>query len=592
VTRVSPLRSIFLAVLALAALCPLTRCLAVVSAEYDPDTGTFSNGYIVNIAVGANDFYGAGYFGSSTIIGNIEGGTIAFEHEVFNRFITFNDYFTYDNSAAGGIDEKDFHATLVGHMLAGTGDGVADGEGAAAGSHYNVTYGIAPSAGLWSAGIATSFSSSNQGSFDTTTASVIAPYKAFFNGVSGTKVDVINSSWGGYSSAANDPEMIAVDGLARQNATVAFVASAGNSGTDSPVAAPGSNYNNISVGSVGGASLLVPSDFTSRVAADFYNPATGITTPGVRSAVDIAAPGEFMFLAAYLGPTGSLGASDDPAIQAIVTGSLATATDRYLVNLAGTSFSAPIVSGGIALLKDRANLDPVLGLTGTAAMDTRVIKSVIMASAQQTAGWNNGQAMNESGVVVTKQSLDYATGAGALNLTAAEVVYLEGTRDVAGMGGGDILSNGWDMANVSTDHTTNDYTFSNPFAGHVELTISLNWFVDREFDNDTDIGSDLSFADLNLQLWLLQDGVFQTLIAESSSVYNNSEFLRLILDAGTYGIRVTLDGYVYDVTGTASNEDYGLAWQAQTVPEPGTVVLLLMGGVVLIVIRRRFLAAR
>jgi len=537
-----------------------------ISIVYDPDTDTYSSGYVVNSAVGAQDFYSAGYTGSSTIIANVEGGDIWFGHETFTRYSGSSSYYTYDNSAAGSSNEIDFHATMVGHILAGAGDGLGN---------YNVTAGMAPYAGLWSASIATSFSSSDIGGFSTTTASLIAPYKAFFNGIGDTKPDVINSSWGGSDPAASSAEIVALDGLARQNPTVAFVASAGNDGTGA-VSAPGSGYNNIAVGSLGGASHLEPSDYSSRGAADFFNPVTGITSTGVRAAVDIAAPGESMFLAAYLGRSGGLGASSDAGIQALLSDP--SPATQYFRNMDGTSFAAPIVSGGIALLKDRANLDATAGLSGAAnAMDTRILKSVIMAGATRTTGWDNGQALNGDGIIVTTQALDYATGAGALDLTEAAHVYIDGTRDVSGTGGGAIAAEGWDFGNISLGAPSNDYAFADPLAGDIELTISLNWFADRAFDNGTDIGSELSFANLDLQLWMLQDGVFRTLIAESSSLYNNSEFLRVLLaEGGDYGIRVTLNGFIYDVSGTASNEDYGLAWNTEAVPEPEAAVLLVM----------------
>jgi len=559
----------------------------IVSAKYDPETDSYSNVFSVNAEVGAGSFYAEGYGGSSTIIANVEGGTIWLGHEVFNRLTQYGEY-TYVNPAEGAKNEADFHATMVGHMLAGYGFGLPD-------DVQPVTQGLAPQAGLWTAGIATDFSADDLGSFSTTPQSTVAPYKAFFNGVdtdgSGIrKPDVINSSWGGEDPAANSQEIVALDALARKNATVAFVVSAGNSGTGAP-GAPGSGYNNISVGSLGGTSHLDPSEFTSRGPADFYDVSSGTAIAGVRAAVDIAAPGESMFVAAYLGPTGSLGASSDPDIQAIVTGSLSSSSDLYFRNMDGTSFAAPVVSGGIALLKDRANRDPLLNLNGVAtAMDTRVIKSVIMAGAQRTAGWDNGQKL-VGGIIRTTQSLDYATGAGALDLDAASDVYLRGTRDVTGTEGGQILQNGWDLGAVTLIDPSNDYAFSTSFADETELTVSLNWFVDRTYDDAGDVGDnlnvdDLSFADLNLQVWALQGGVFETLVAESSSVYNNSEFLRLLLEAGDYGIRITLKGYVYNLD-AATGEDYGLAWHAVVVPEPGAMLLLALGGGVFLARRKR-----
>lgn len=548
----------------------------VLSGPYDTEAGGFTSPpAFLNGVVGANLFYQAGFFGGSTVIANVEGGTVWFDHEAFNRppGVT-TDLFSYTNPAAGAANQVDFHATMVGHILAGTGY-VADSD------PVELTLlgaGMAPYAELWSGGIATSFSATDLGSFETTTASVIAPYKAFFEGISGKKADVINSSWGGSDPAASSDEVKAIDGLARDNATVAFVSSAGNSG-EGGVGAPGSAYNGITVGSLGGTSFKDPSEYSSRGPVDFYNPETNTTVTGVRAAVDIAAPGENLVAAAYLGATGSLGASTDPIIQGIVQDP--PPTDRYFLNQAGTSFSAPIVAGGIALLKDAAKLDPILNLNAVpSAMDTRVVKSVLMAGADRTTEWDNGQAANGEGVIVTTQSLDYATGAGALNLEKAANVYLGGTRDVEGLEGGSIGAEGWDFGSVSLSAPQNDYVFELPFAADTEFTISLNWFAGRSFDSGTDTASDLSFADLNLGLWLMSDGVFSTLVAESSSIYNNSEFLRVVLAAGgEYGLRISLQGFVYDMTDADDEEEYGLAWKTAAVPEPGTVILLVLGGV-------------
>ena len=125
----------------------------------------------------------------------------------------------------------------------------------------------------------------------------------------------------------------------------------------------------------------------------------------------------------------------------------------------------------------------------------------------------------------------------------------------------------------------NTYTFSNPFETAVELTVSLNWFAGRSFDNTLGIGEDLSFADLNLEVWQVLNGAFSTLLAQSTSVYNNAEFLRVDLPAGSYALRITFNGLVYETPGAnVTDESYGLAWRSQAVPEPATIVLFLIGG--------------
>lgn len=547
--------------------------------------------YFTNLEVGALPFYNSGFYGQRSVIANVEAGYIWNGHDVFDRSqipaeLGVSGAVTQYVADASIAPEYDFHATMVGHVLAGTGYTTENG-GQFIYDGNNIRpflkAGIAPYAELWSGAIATSFSPEDIGSFSTTTESVLTPYRTFFRGIEGRKADVINSSWGGFDPGASDETTRTLDALARENSTVAFVVSAGNSG-DFPVSAPGSAYNNITVGSVGGTSFLTPSDFSSREAVDFYNPATGETIAGVRAAVDIAAPGENIALAAYLGKTGGLTPRTD-LVQDV------SPSDLYFPGMSGTSFSAPIVAGGIALLKDvvhyyEENLVPLSAYT----LDTRVVKSVLMAGATRTEGWNNGQT-EQNGVITTTQSLDYATGAGAMNLEkTADIYLLSGTQDVAGLGGGAISGNGWDYGQLA-EGGANEYRFTDSFTGQVELTISLNWFTGMDFD-ENDIGRSLSFANLNLEVWQIIDGALGNKVAESISLYNNAEFLRIALDTpGEYAIRVAFLGMIYDLDPAANDTDYALAWQAETVPEPAAWVLVLAGAVIVWVIRRRIIPA-
>lgn len=531
-----------------------------------------------NGVVGAAIFYNSGYFGERAVIANVEAGYIWGGHEVFDRSAIpagspgAGTAVTEFVSAPEVVGEFDFHATMVGHILAGTGY-VDDGTG---GSLTYAGMGMAPFAQLWSGAIATSYSSTDLGSFETTTASILAPYKLFFRGIGGRSADVINSSWGGSGDAAAvSDESLTIDALARENPITAFVAAAGNGGAE-PVSAPGSGYNNITVGSLGGPSALTPSTFSSRGAVDFFNPeengGLGVLHVGVRAAVDIAAPGEQMFLAAYLGPTGTLQYLPDITQDPSPTG-------LFFISQNGTSFAAPTVAGGIALLKDVA-MGPAFALADE-AFDTRVIKSVLMASSTKTVGWDNGQAAGPDDVVRTTRALDYATGAGALDLTNAAVVYLlSATRDVPGTAGGMIAPSGWDFGAVAPGHS-NDYVFDSTFSQGLVLTLSLNWFAGTSIDAPTDLGRGLSFADLNLELSLVTDGVFVKLVAESATLYNNTEFLRVDIPAGgQYMVRVTFLGLVYGPS-PAAPESYGLAWssaQPAPIPEPPALLLIALGG--------------
>lgn len=555
---------------------PLAPGSLVYSGNYQ--NGAFESLTFVNDVVGWSTFINQGFTGSSTVIGNIEAGHIWFGHEAFNRAPGSPEaFFTYDNPAVAAVDQIDFHATTVGHVLAGTGYFETNGVG----QYSYVGLGMAPMATLVSGAIATGFSSTNVGAFSTSGGSLVRPYQDFFTGTGlGPGVgrpDVINSSWGGLDPAANSPEVVAIDGLARSNAGTVLVISAGNSGS-SPVAAPASGFNNIAVGSTGGPSFLTPSSFSSSGLVDFHNPETGVTLTGVRAAVDIAAPGERMFLAAYLGDSGGIGAALPSFVQE------PSPTELYFLNMDGTSYASPMVAGGIALLKDAAKTDPVFNHLGNDdAFDTRVIKSVLMASARKTEGWNNGQdAMN-----VTTQALDVTTGAGMLDLTAAADVYFFGTRELASDGGGAIARAGWDAATINLGSTL-EYVFSETFTEAMTVQVALNWFSQRDFNQDTGLAFDLAFSNLDLEVWSVDGaGQFLSKVGESITDYNNTEFLRFdTLAAGSYGFRVVFDEMVFDLSDTVSSEYFALAWSAVPVPEP-SVWIIACGSAGMLVARRR-----
>ncbi len=554
----------------------------VYAGDYDSGAGTLVSPVFVNSTVGWDFLFNAGFRGDSTVIGNLEAGRIWSGHEVFARPPgSPTGFYQYTNDAPGSVNEADFHATMVGHVLAGSGYRLNDlGQGV----YTYAGLGMAPGATLVSGGVATSFSATNVGAFSTSTDSVLGAYADFFQGTNlggAARPDVINSSWGGEDPAAAVVEALAVDALARQNPSVALVAAAGNGGAV-PVSWPGSGYNNVTVASLGGADFLTPSSFSSRGLVDFYNPQTGVTHTGVRVAVDLAAPGENFFLAAYLGLSGGLGAV--PAYASFLE--TTPSTGRYFIEQSGTSFASPIVAGGIALLKDVGKRDTNLRFVGQPeGFDTRVVKSVLMAGARETHGWDNGQnAFN-----VTTQALDAATGAGSLDLVAATEVYVMGTRDVVGNAGGWIQSSGWDLATLASGNR-NDYAFDSAFLQPTNLTVALNWFVDRDYDANTLITTDVSFANFDLQVWLLDAlGGLEMMVGESRSLYNNTEFLRLdALNPGNYAIRVLFNGMIYDTLNqTAPTETFSLAWRAVAIPEPAQGVISLLVLVIPSLWRRR-----
>jgi hypothetical protein len=239
------------------------------------------------------------------------------------------------------------------------------------------------------------------------------------------------------------------------------------------------------------------------------------------------------------------------------------------------------LAGGAALLYDaaRGELPNVPD-----AQDARVIKAVLMNSADKTQGWDNGQVLF-NGEILTTQGLDNRVGTGRMNLDAAFDQYLSGTTDVLGTNQGNlgmVDEIGWDYGVVVAE-MTNDYFFEEDLLGGSLFTATLTWFRDRQLirNGNSFTVLDLSSDDLDLELWSWVNGDFGNLIAASISSFNSSEHFSIALpETGDYALRVRWYDELFDLVGDADMETYGLAWAttfAPAVPEPGSLVLALFG---------------
>lgn len=503
------------------------------------------SGLDVNTFLGANRFYNAGITGQGATVANIEAGRIWNGHETLTNVTT-------SLVGLGALGDYDRHATWVGMMIAGRNGGTTQG---------SFQTGIAMGATLRSGSVATAWTGSAYStSFSLSSDSNFGVYQPQFG-----SADVINSSWGFTDATGANFFTIGFDGLAFAHPHTTLVVSAGNSGPGSnSIIAPGAGYNAITVAALGPAnSYNAVSSFSSRGPQDYSDPAHG-TLPATRARVDIAAPGQSLTSAYYGGATGGN-----------ATGVADGAPDAYSDSLAGTSFAAPIVAGAATLLDSAAYNTPSLA-SNSDARDARVIKAVLMNSADKTAAWSNGQTV-VAGVVQTTQSLDYAVGAGRLNLNRAYDQYLSGTTDVPGSSGGSVDNIGWDFGSVSP-LAQNSYAILDPLKAGTTFTATLSWFRDRSFLNNSAV-TDNAFRDLDLQVW---DASFTTLIAQSISNYNDSEHLSFTLPSdGLYALRVVYDQTIF---GTAAPESYALAWSAVPTPEPSIVGAL---GILPLIFHRR-----
>jgi len=529
---------------------------------------TFTGANVANL-IGANRFYSAGITGQNTISANVEAGQVWNGHESLQHVTNFVTPAGALQTVAGQ-PEFDRHATWVGMMIGGRNGGAVQGAWQP---------GIAPQTDLRSGAIATSWAGNAYSlSFFLTTATMAGAYGAFFG-----SADVINSSWGGTDPSGSSNRATITDGLANQNRTTTFVVSAGNAGPGAnTVGSPGSAYNNITVAALqnnGSNVYNSVATFSSRGPQSWYNGATGAIVTGVRAAVDIAAPGTTLTSAFYGGQTGG----NNPTRP----GSVAQpGSNFYSGGLGGTSFAAPITAGGVALLDSASKADA--GLAGNInSRDARVVKAVLMNSADKIPGWNNGQA-NVGGVIQTTQSLDWASGAGALNLDRAYDQYITaGTRDVAGLGGGTVEEVGWDYGEVAIGQS-NRYLIDDYLLGGSVFTVTLDWFRERTFSLTGLTAQDIGEANLDL---IITDLISNTVIAQSISLYNDVEHLSFLLPSTSrYAIDVR---YVSNLFGSLVAEQYGLAWNSTaTVPIPGTLSLLLWGLLGVGLARRRSTLAR
>lgn len=515
--------------------------------------------------LGAGAWYGQGYTGSRSVVANIEAGAVWNGHVTLTHVTT---YFKGPGVTSAPTDlfppdtpDYDQHATFVGHVLAGRES--PGGPGPA------VQRGMAYGAELWSGAIATVQS---PGGFGTTFNSVVDTYQmAMLDGVGGRTADVVNSSWGGggNNSAGNSTRARALDHLVYTTGKVVVFA-AGNGGPSAgSVLDPAIMKNDIVVGAMSNPDGPTPYDllaaFSARGPQSYALPISALSAlilPGVRAPVDLVAPGTDFTLARYGGASGANAGQGNHDLT----------PDGYALFRSGTSYAAPTVAGMASLMVDAAK---DRGLAhGT---DGRVIRAVLMNSADKPAGWTNNAAINPEGVLTTTQGVDWAMGAGRVNMARAAEEFLNGTTDLPGLVGGSVQPAGWDFG-LSSALADNEYTFGAPLLAGSVFTATLTWWADEGFDTSTRAESSVRFGnqdDLDLLLYRVGESGERTLVAQSSTKYNLTEHLFLsIPSTGSYLLAVRFVGVVYDFLGGPESEAYALAWNASIVPAPGAALVL------------------
>jgi autotransporter-associated beta strand protein/T5SS/PEP-CTERM-associated repeat protein len=526
--------------------------------------------------LGADRFYNAGYTGVNSHIANVEGGTPWRGHETMDWIPAGNLFWSGD-----GLNESTTptsvtsHATgtsmnMIGKPTSGSTNPVLQS---------GIAFGINPS-NFYAGNIASTITG-NSFNWSSYTDFRNVYYRAIVEGVganntidAANRADVVSSSWGGDAVTTNGAynlersariiDAIAFEGGQTRGSTV--VIAAGNSGSGAnTILSPATGFNSIAVAalgeratdSAGTATFNVATSFSSRGPIDFRLPTsnsdfTGTDLGNIRARIDIAAPGFNMKLA--------------------TTGNANSYTTE-----SGTSFATPTVSGGVALLADYAwtSLDST---SAANAVDGRVMKAVLINSADKTSGWNNGQSWNGT-LWSTTQGLDYATGGGRMNLSQAFNQYVNGSGNTitqlinpTGTGAHSVLSTGWARASIDRPNSATaanvDFLISSPLTKNTELNTTLSWYVNNATTSNS--GTPVSFHNLNLEVWLTDgSGTPTTLVGSSTADHNNVEHLSfLVPQDGQYLVRVVRPtdangGTYYSFAGDTTSDVFGLAWMAR-----------------------------
>jgi len=213
------------------------------------------------------------------------------------------------------------------------------------------------------------------------------------------------------------------------------------------------------------------------------------------------------------------------------------------------------------------------------------VKAVLMNSADKLPGWNNGQQI-VNGVITTTQALDYAMGAGRMNLNTAFTQYTTSACITTYPG---IFSTGFNLQVANTGWAygtatlggTNNYTFANLLFAGQQIVVTSDWFRNQIWNSTTNDYVDVAQAELDLMVFQVLTGGSNQLVAESISPVSTTQELYFTLqNTGTYMIEVGYSTNLFDFSGSYDTQNYGLAWSVQDVPEPGTNLLLLAGGAV------------
>ena len=350
--------------------------------------------------------------------------------------------------------------------------------------------------------------------------------------------DVIVASWG---SPFEDWWTRGIEALVEHYGTI-VVASIGNGGDpQGPVLYPGASSNVIGVGVVDSVNTSYPLiNLANFALASPEHSSCGPTGTG-RSKPDLIAPGNCL-------------AAD------------ASEPNRYEPVGNQSSFSAPVVSGAVGLLLQKARQEPQLAAAASPDGGNCVIKAILLNSAAKLPYWHKGRLQTDDD---HSAPLDYIQGAGMLNAVGAY------SQLIAGMNGpGDVPAAGWDLNVLDKRRAPqNGYTITLRDSANTIIAATLVW--NRHYADAPPFKAlPAKDSNLRLELWAI-DPLNQNndyLLDYSDSSVDNVEHIYAAADPSYSVYRIVL-AFSEDENQqeSAQSQRYSLAWNIGIKPPSDSI---------------------
>ncbi len=216
-----------------------------------------------------------------------------------------------------------------------------------------------------------------------------------------------------------------------------------------------------------------------------------------------------------------------------------------------SSLAAPIASGNIALLLQKAYTDTTISTDFDKPGKNALVKAVLLNSAAKLPYWHKGDLTSDDD---TAAPLDYTQGAGALDAEQAMIQLTAGKQKP-----GTVNPIGWD--NRILNENKNSIEYSLPAAEPNQmLTATLCW--NRYYKDDYPFAHDLKKdTDLRLELWGITETSDEDILLDfSDSVNDNVEHIYFQCVEGLTGYRLVVRFNDEQEITPTTRQRYAVAW--------------------------------